>query len=220
MFFDAVGTLLFPAPGAAAVYVESAARHGAACRPDLVRGRMIAAYTAEEEFDRARGWMTSEAREIERWRRIVAASLPELSDPDACFHDLYEHFARPDAWAVNPDAPVVFGGLAARGLVLGVASNYDSRLHRVLAGKPELGPVEDRLFISSEVGYRKPSPQFFRAVTRTLGDINPADVVYVGDDHENDYRGAAGAGLTAVLYDDRDRSPDAVRVRRLLDLLG
>jgi len=218
--FDAVGTLLFPNPGAPAVYAAYAAEHGAAVGTDVVRGRMTAAFTAEEEVDRAAGWVTSEGREVERWRRIVAGSLVELPDPAGCFRDLYEHFARPDAWSVNPDAAEVFRALTARGIAVGLASNYDSRLRRVLAGRPELEPIRARVTISSEAGYRKPSPHFFSAVLRTLDVSTAAEVAYVGDDYRNDYLGAAGAGMTAVLLDDRDRSPSAVRVLRLMDLLG
>jgi putative hydrolase of the HAD superfamily len=220
VIFDAVGTLLFPNPGAPVVYAAYAARHGADCGVDLVRTRMTAAYAAEEEIDRSAGWVTSEEREGERWRRIVAATLVELPDPEACFRDLYEHFARPDAWTVNPEAAEVFHELSARGLALGLASNYDARLRRVIAGRHELEPIRGHVIVSSEVGYRKPSSRFYAAVLQNLGISDPREVTYVGDDYQTDYLGASGAGLAAVLYDDRDRTPSAVRVRRLPDLLG
>jgi putative hydrolase of the HAD superfamily len=216
--FDAVGTLIFPNPGAPALYADFAARHGVRCDSGVIRGRMIAAYAAEEEADRAAGWVSSEPREIERWRRIVAASLPELDDPDACFRELFEHFSKPEAWTVNPDAGDVFAALTGRGIALGLASNYDARLRRVLAGRPELKPLAERVIISSEVGHRKPSASFFDAVSTAVG-ADAACLVYVGDDHENDYCGAKAAGLRAVLYDDRDRIPEAVRIRRLAELI-
>src|SRR5687768_12711005 len=105
--FDAVGTLIFPSPGAPAVYAAHAADQGVALPTNDVRGRMIAAYAREEAIDRDAGWVTSEDREITRWRRIVAAALPELPDTEASFKVLFEHFARPDAWEVNPDAQPV-----------------------------------------------------------------------------------------------------------------
>jgi putative hydrolase of the HAD superfamily len=216
--FDAVGTLIFPAPGAPAVYAAFAARHGVRCDAGIIRGRMIAAYAAEENADRSAGWLTSESREVERWRRIVAASLPDLEDPEACFRELFEHFAKPEAWTVNPDAGDVFTALLARGIVIALASNYDERLRRMMAGRPELDPLAERVIISSEIGHRKPSSRFFEAVLGAVGD-EPDGVVYVGDDHENDYRGALGAGLRAVLFDDQDRFPEAVRIRRLAELV-
>jgi putative hydrolase of the HAD superfamily len=216
--FDAVGTLIFPSPGAPVVYAAHAADHDVTLRATDVRCRMIAAYAREEAIDRDAGWVTSEDREVTRWRRIVAASLPELSDPEACFRTLFEHFARPDAWEVNRDADQVFARLAARGIPVGLASNYDSRLLRVVAGKPELAPVAGRVVISSLVGRRKPSGVFFQEVVRTFA-VEPGQVVFVGDDYGNDYTGATEAGLRAVLLNERGGFPSAVSITKLIELL-
>ena len=78
-----------------------------------------------------------------------------------------------------------------------------------------------RLVISSEVGWRKPAPEFFAALCRSAGV--PAEcVLYVGDDPANDYAGAEAAGLRAVLLDRTGRGADAVprRMERLADLDG
>jgi putative hydrolase of the HAD superfamily len=217
--FDAVGTLIFPNPTAPIVYAGCARRRGFDCHTPTVRARMIAAYDAEEAIDRAAGWVTSEGREVERWRRIVSAALADLPDPGACFSELYEHFARAGSWAVNPDAANVLHELAARGVVFGLASNYDSRLFRVLDGLPELRPVRERVVVSSAVGHRKPAAQFFQAVA-DLMTCDPGQIAFVGDDYANDYLGAREFGFPAVLLDERDRFPRAVRIRRLRELLG
>ena len=54
--------------------------------------------------------------------------------------------------------------------------------------------------ISSEVGFRKPHPAFFQAVCEHLG-LAPRQVLCVGDDIDNDVRGALRAGLSATLLD-------------------
>ena len=72
----------------------------------------------------------------DRWRDIVASVLDDVTDPEGCFEELYRHFARPEAWTCDPQAAPVLEQLAARGLVLGLASNYDHRLRPVAAGKP------------------------------------------------------------------------------------
>lgn len=219
VFFDAVGTLLFPEPSAPEVYAEVARRHGLAVTPDEVMCRFVAAFRAEEEVDRAARWVTEEARELTRWQRIVADALSGVRTPGACFGELNSHFARPSSWRLNPDAPAVLRPLRDRGLVLGIASNFDERLRPVVDGFPELEPLRDRVVISAAVGHRKPSGRFFAEMTRLAG-VDPSDIMLVGDDLCNDYEGASSAGLAAVLLDPRDRHPDVPhRIRRLGELV-
>jgi putative hydrolase of the HAD superfamily len=65
--------------------------------------------------------------------------------------------------------------------------------------------------ISAAVGYRKPARAFFGEVIRLAG-CAAGDVLFVGDDFENDYAGAIDAGLTAVLLGPRAKDPKASRV--------
>jgi putative hydrolase of the HAD superfamily len=56
------------------------------------------------------------------------------------------------------------------------------------------------LVISSEVGFRKPHRSFFQAACAHLG-LPAEEVLSVGDDVENDVRGAIRAGLAGLLLD-------------------
>ena len=69
-----------------------------------------------------------------------------------------------------------------------------------MQGLPELDSWVDSLVISSEVGYRKPHASFFRAACDHLG-LPPERVLCVGDDLENDVRGAIRAGLSGLFLD-------------------
>jgi len=219
VFFDAVGTLIHPRPSAPTVYAAVARRYGLALTAADVRERFVAAYLKEEAADVASNWETSEARERARWHTIVCDTLVGVSDPEACYRELFDHFARPDAWALDPDAGAVLRALAARGLVLGMGSNYDERLWSVLAGFAELELLKGRVLVSSEVGARKPGAGFFTHVVRAAG-CAPGEVLFVGDDIDNDYLGATGAGLRAVLLDPHDRFAHVPhRAPRLADLL-
>ncbi|HVL15518.1 MAG TPA: HAD-IA family hydrolase [Gemmata sp.] len=219
VFFDAVGTLLFPDPPAPVVYSESARRAGLDIPPDEVRSRWLRAFRAEEAADRLAGWVTSEARELARWRRIVAESVRGVADPDVCFRELFDHFSRPSAWRVDPDAGDVLTALRDRGLVVGLASNYDARLLTVLAGFRELELLRDRVVVSATVGHRKPAAAFFTHVVQAAG-CERTDVLYVGDDIENDHRGATAAGLNAILIDPDGRFSEAGRsIKELRELL-
>jgi putative hydrolase of the HAD superfamily len=216
--FDAVGTLIHPEPPAAAVYAEVGRRHGSRQTARDIAPRFAAAFARQEAHDRAEGLRTSEAREVRRWREIVAEVLDDTANPDACFQELYQHFARPSAWRLEPGTAAVLEALASGGRVLGLASNYDYRLRSVALGLAALRPVA-HLVISSEVGWRKPAPGFFTAVCQAVG-LPPGRILFVGDDRENDYDGAVAAGLRALLFDPRGReSGSAPRIASLTALL-
>ncbi|MDB5312268.1 MAG: dUMP phosphatase [Gemmataceae bacterium] len=219
VFFDAVGTLLFPEPSALAVYADLVRRSGHDVSEAEIRERFVAAYRAQEEADRAAGWATSEERERERWHRIVTTTLRGVPDPDACFRELFDHFSRPTAWRLAPGAENVIGALTRRGLTLGLGTNYDARVWPVLDGFPALDPLRPRVVVSAAVGFRKPATGFFREVIRTAG-CGPHEMLFVGDDIDNDYEGASAAGLDAVLFDRQDRVPLVRnRINRLTELI-
>ncbi len=210
VFFDAVGTLLFPNPSALVVYANVARAMGLELAPEEVRTRFLTAYRNQEAADRLAGWVTSEERERDRWRVIVCETLHGISDPDACFSELYEHFSKPAAWQVCPHAESVLSRLSERGLIVGMGSNYDARLWSVLDGFPELAPLRARTVVSASVGFRKPAGEFFREVVCVAG-CEPGQVAFVGDDIDNDYHGALAAGLNAVLLDPRGAYPSVKR---------
>jgi putative hydrolase of the HAD superfamily len=216
--FDAVGTLIHPEPAAALVYAEVGRRFASRLPVGEVRRRFGAAFARQEAIDRSDGLRTGEEREVRRWREIVAEVLDDVSDPEGCFQALYEHFARPGAWRCEPETAGVLEELARRGYPLALASNYDERLRRVLEGLPALRPV-GHIVISAEVGWRKPAPQFFAALCRTL-EATPESVLFVGDDPGNDYDGATSAGLHALLLDPEGQEvAGAATVRELAQLL-
>jgi putative hydrolase of the HAD superfamily len=216
--FDAVGTVIRPDPPAAVIYSEVAKRLGSRVASGEIPARFRRAFGQQEEIDRLVGLQTSEEREMQRWRQIVTQVLDDVADTEECFRELFDHFSDPSAWRCEAEIGPVLEELASRGYALGLASNYDRRLRRVVTGLPMLTRLE-RLIISSEVGWRKPAPEFFAAIAQTFG-LPGSQILYVGDDLMNDYEGARSAGLHAVLYDPRCAAPaGAGRIAQLTDLL-
>lgn len=199
VIFDAVGTLLHPEPGAVQIYSETARRHGSRLDTNQIASSFRTAFAQQELLDRQAGWRTSEEREFDRWRTIVAEVLVDVNDSDACFHELYDHFSRPTSWRAELRITQALESLADRGIVLGIASNFDTRLRQVLAGMPWRATLE-HVLISSEVGWRKPGHEFFEVMSRTIA-VPACNILYVGDDPVNDIEGARNAGLQAALFD-------------------
>jgi len=113
--------------------------------------------------------------------------------------ELFEHFARAEAWRVYPEVPAALDRLAARGLALAVVSNWDERLPRLLAA---LGFAERfaAIVVSAEVGVEKPHRRIFEIAAERLG-VAPDRIVHVGDRRLEDVEGAEAAGLRALWLD-------------------
>jgi putative hydrolase of the HAD superfamily len=200
---DAVGTLIRPYPSVADAYTEAAGRQGVVLDPDEVRGRFHTHFRTDD-VHAAHGLLsTDEATERRRWRKIVAGVLPEIPAPERAFDELWDHFGRAESWRSFPDAPRLLNALGDMGIAVCVGSNFDGRLRGVVEGLPELSDWACALVISSEVGFRKPHRMFFQAACDRLG-LPPEQVLCVGDDVENDVRGAIGAGLRGLLLDRND----------------
>jgi putative hydrolase of the HAD superfamily len=223
ILFDAVGTLIYPHPPVAAVYAAAGRRFGVEVAENELQVRFRTAFARQEAIDRQTyGLKTSADRERHRWREIVgdvfADAAPSVSRREELFHALWNHFAQPESWRTYDDVDPCWQALEARGLTIAVASNFDDRLDRIVERIAPLNRAK-RIFISATIGYRKPSTDFFRAVEVELG-LQSAELLSVGDDVENDYRGAQAAGWHAILVDrsGTQRSPEMHTIASLAEL--
>ena len=217
IFFDAVGTLLFPTVPVTETYGRIAERQGVEIDEAALRIRLRASFEKQEQIDALAGWRTDEERERERWRQIVGEALPEVADAGSCFEELWEFYRSPTAWRVHPETDEVLTSLSRRGITLGMASNFDARLTGIISGHPALAPLADRCAISSLVGWRKPAPEFFREVAR-MAECNVERILFIGDDLRNDFRGARAAGMRALLYDPTGAIEIVERIASFRDL--
>jgi putative hydrolase of the HAD superfamily len=200
VLFDAVGTLIYPVPPAAEVYQRAGAALGAALSLEEVDRRFRAAFAAAFADSGA----TSNALEKAKWREVVCAVFRNTPAPlDRLFPVLWDHFSHSEHWSVFPDVAPLWEELEARGLRLGIASNYDDRLPGALAGLPPLDRCE-HVFWSSRVGFGKPHAEYFQFIARSL-NLPPERILMVGDDPEKDIAGARAAGWNTVLLDRKNR---------------
>jgi putative hydrolase of the HAD superfamily len=203
--FDAVGTLIYPDPPVREIYHRVGLRHGSQLTQDEISARFATAFRASEagSIDDADGdgaaAQTSEPIERERWLGIVSRVIDDAHNPRACFEELFAHFAQPTAWKCYREVSEVLLTLQQVGYRLALASNFDDRLTAIRRGLPELAPI-DACVVSSLVGFRKPSRRFYDALIRAT-DASAEQILMIGDDPDNDVRGAHAAGLPALLID-------------------
>ena len=225
--FDAVGTLIHAEPSVTAAYAQIGQQFGSRLTADELRPRlgqlMQRPRPSDSPYDGREEGVTNECAEREFWQSVVRQALPDVSDSDRCFQELFEHFARPTSWRCFEDVAPTLMELRRRGYQILIASNFDARLHSVCDGLPELRDIPGRV-ISSLVGYRKPHPFFFVRLVESAG-CSPREILLVGDDFENDVQAARNALLSAVHLrrdvsaENLQRPHEVSRLTELLELL-
>lgn len=205
LLFDVVGTLIRVREPVGTTYARFAGEAGAAVDAALLENAFEAAFAAAPPLvarppDTSGRWW---------WRELVRNALTiaraEVRGFDRYFESLYAYYGEPAAWELYPEVNDVLGLLRSRGLSLGVVSNFDSRLPRLL-DRLGLTPWFDCVTYSTESGAAKPAAAIFaRALERHRAVAR--DTVHVGDSMAADVAGARAAGLRAILLDRNGRRP-------------
>ncbi len=140
--FDVTGTLIH-SPKLAELYSEVLVRHGVEISAVRLRELIPTVWREfacryEGDVDRfgahpggARGWWDDYLRRV--------CDYEEVGYPGPfAAAELFERFARADAWEIYDDVQPAVEALRDRGLRLILTSNWDSRLPRLLARAPGL----------------------------------------------------------------------------------
>lgn len=203
VFFDAAGTLIRPVRRVGESYARIAAKYGKEIAPSAISERFRLCFESAPPLAFP-GASPAEIDRLERnwWKNLVLQILEpwgSMERFDDYFSELFAYFAQPEAWALYPEVPETLASLKRRGLTLGVISNFDSRLLRILDGLGG-GHWFEHVVISSRVGYAKPAREIFAAALGRHG-IDARSAVHVGDSEEKDLQGSVNAGLKGILVD-------------------
>jgi len=227
VFFDAAGTIFDARQPVGRSYARLAREFGVDADEETVNAAFRRVFHAAPPLAFGPGHPSAELRRLERdwWRARVAetfAGLGEFTDFDAYFDALFAFFADPAHWRADDEAPALLARLKQSGFALGVISNFDARVYRILDGLG-LARFFDSITISSEAGFAKPSPRLFEAAL-SKHSLAPDQALHVGDSVALDIRGAAAARIPAVLIDPRgqhslDGVPASRRVASLASVL-
>ena len=76
------------------------------------------------------------------------------------------------------------------------------------------------VFCSKEIGYKKPSKEYFKTILNRL-NLNPEEIAFVGDDIENDIHGASNVGIIPIHYDPNSISNfKGLKIENLINLIN
>jgi putative hydrolase of the HAD superfamily len=205
VFFDAGETLVHPHPTFPDLFAEILRREGHDVSPETIHER---AHVEANEL-----WTTSPERARRFWHDVYSIFLRELGIPDAngLIDVVYAEFTDPGNYRLFDDVTPVLDRLRDAGLLLGVVSNFEEWLERLLEDLGVRGYFQVSV-VSGVEGFEKPDPRIFR-LAMTRADVTPERSVYVGDNPEFDVDPAHAVGMFPVLIDRRERFPDAPGAR-------
>jgi putative hydrolase of the HAD superfamily len=146
--------------------------------------------------------------EAEFWRLFLNRVRSRLDGGEVsaeAFARLAVHFRNPGSWRLYPDVIDTLDELARRRVPLGVVSNWDSHLPKLLDALG-LAPRFATVAVSAIEETGKPHPEIFRRACARLA-VAPEEALHVGDSVREDYEGARAAGLAALLLDREGRHP-------------
>ena len=206
VLLDAFGTLIEMEPPAP-ILARALSDAGYPCDPDTVHAALV----EEIAHYRAHMHLGGDAAGLASLRagcgEVLARALGPGAPAPALATELLVDSLR---FRLHHDALPTIDALTARGVRLGVVSNWDCALPDHLA---RLGVAHRFVVIaaSAAVGAAKPDPAIFLHAARVAG-VEPSRALHVGDRRVEDYDGARAAGMRALLLDRHgaEAGPDVI----------
>jgi putative hydrolase of the HAD superfamily len=225
IFFDAVGTLFQVRGGVGQVYWEIARPYGVRTTPEAIEQAFCEIFSKAPPLAFSRLQAGLLRRSEKKWWYAVVLEVFRrvgmIQNFDRYFEEVFRAFAGIRGWELYPETRQALHDLKKAGFILGVISNFDSRLLTVCTDL-EIFEYLDSIQVSSREGAVKPDPQIFLRALQHHG-LQPRDAVHVGDSLENDVMGAAAAGLTPI-YLNRGHTPELlegiISIEKLTDILS
>ena len=202
LFLDLDGTLCDARPAWTAG-VTAAFELLASHRPDIDRQHAIDEWNTVNQRLLSRldaGELSMKQVRQRRFRLLLKRLDAEEDDLAEELNDVLAHVRLSNMYLFD-DALPTLRMLRARyhvGIITnGAGDDHDDSQWSVLR---QLGLLDlvDSVWISDEVGFRKPDPRLFEGALEEVG-VDPAETAHVGDSPAKDVAGANAAGLTSVL---------------------
>lgn len=226
VFFDAGFTMLAPHPSVIEIAARVCAERGTPIDAERLEANLPAAERSLRARARELPWAWSdEATIAAMWTNyftvLLGESLAEMSagEAEACVRDVVQAYEHSTSYALYPDVIPALRALKARGLTLGVISDWGVGLGLILRHH-DLVQYFDFAVVSAAVRLAKPDPKLFETALHRADAIGDY-ALHIGDSYVLDVLGARAAGITPVLID-RNRQHDPSRLDCLVvnDLYG
>ena len=223
VFFDVGGTLIRVHPSVGAVYAKHARSFGFTGTVDELNKGFRFQWKKIGGIE-SLGNKSGVEEERKFWKNLlyeVFQPLGGLDRFDEYFELIFEVFVDGSNWKIHDDVieSKIFQKLKEQKIILGVISNWDSRLISTLEN---LKLADNFKFIlpSAVVGSAKPDKKIFEEALRLSG-VKPHEACHIGDEVKTDIEGARNIGIHAILLDRDNRFSDSIKpkVRSFMELV-
>jgi 2-haloacid dehalogenase len=86
-----------------------------------------------------------------------------------------------------------------------IASNGTAKVQAGRIGSSGISKYFKKIFISEELGYNKPSPEFFNECFKIIGNEKRCESIIIGDSLTSDIKGGINAGILTCLYNPKNK---------------
>ncbi len=201
IFLDAMGTLFGIQGSVGEIYSAIATKYGVVTNAASINQAFAYSFknSSPLAFESTHTTKELTQKEFLWWKDVVQATFTQLeildkfTDFSAFFSELYLHFSTHKPWYIYTDVIPSLKNWQHQGIQLGVISNFDTRLYKVLK-LLKLDDFFDSITISSEAGAAKPNPKIFRLALQKHNCIS-RQAWHIGDSFKEDYEGAKKVGI-------------------------
>ena len=230
VLFDAGGTLLGTNVDSEFWYeqffVDACAEQG--CKVSIGEVHDVLKRAARSRQFDSRCSSDKQAREF--WLHIYTAAFSDLLGVHASYRtpafiqhlaaDYIDRFEDGEFIRLFPDARPTLEVVKSLNIPMGIVSNFSSYLNDFLK-KLEITDYFQFVLTSAEEGCEKPGAEIFQRALKKCGDINQSNVLYVGDNPEEDCLASKACGMQALLIDRHNRNTaftEAPRIKSLAEI--
>lgn len=201
--FDVTGTILFFRTPIVEKYVATGLKYGIKADPAVLKNNFQETWdlfnVKHPNFGKntGLGWQNW-------WTRFVERTFADFTQPGdeikitKIADELLNFYETGDAFTIRPGTINLLGHLQNKGIKLGVISNYDVRLKKILKCL-NLDKYFNFILVSYEVGYAKPDKEIFEKALSLGNCLSGKEVIHVGNSVKLDYHAAKAAGFNAIL---------------------
>ena len=202
VFFDAMGTLFDLQNSVGEIYQQHARKYDVEADANLLTNAFVNSFKSAPPLAFSGQLTTIKQQEFEWWKNVVHNTFSQInlcekfSNFTDFFQEVYEYFASNEAWYLFPDVMPALENLRSQNIEMGVISNFDTRLIKVLK-LLDLEQFFASITISSQAGFAKPDQNIFKQAL-TKHDTIAKQAWHIGDSIAEDYQGAKAAGIKAL----------------------
>lgn len=153
-------------------------------------------------------WKMFERKEIEREALLIArfkefCELLNITNKDfSLLNETYFHYLSSSPFEI--DGADEFLNKLSEKYDIYVITNGVKRVQTIRLSLVNITKYFKKVYISEEIGYQKPSIEFFDFVLNDLNITNKEEVLIIGDSLSSDIQGGINSGIDTVWYNPKE----------------